>query len=229
MNLSINKLLINWGSLEGYLENGVIQSTKFGRFNQWATFGVLLFTAIKWAILIFSPQQSWLTNWLGDWGQFYGPKIVADVIIFLFATTMIAIKLLFLFSSKHPKKLFYWLDVLEYNQYNHSFDKLNLDETESQIIIKGFSVFLFVLKCFFDFLLVSFISASYVMIFILRWHNKYLVNFLISFTCFLPQHYLDVVLLFGYYGLLYLVSFKFQNVLKLKLKYKFLDLFLLSS
>lgn len=209
MSLSINKLLINWGSLDGYLKNGVIQPTKFGRINQWATFGVLLFTAIKWAILMFSPQESWLTNWFGDWGQFYGPKIVADVIIFLFATTMIAIKLLFMFSSKHLKTLFYWLDVLEYNPDNNSFDKLNLDETESQIIIKGFSVFLFILKCFFDFLLVSFISASYLLVIILKWKNQYFINFLISFTCFLPQHYLDVVLLFGYYALLYLVSVKF--------------------
>ena len=54
MSLSINKLLINWGSLDGYLENGVIQRIKFGCFNQWVNFGVLLLRAIKWAILIFS-------------------------------------------------------------------------------------------------------------------------------------------------------------------------------
>ena len=57
-NLNIDSLLINWGLLSGHLNDGIIEPTKFGRFNQWFTFLICLFTAIKWSILLFSPQDS---------------------------------------------------------------------------------------------------------------------------------------------------------------------------
>lgn len=57
-NLNINTLLINWSLMNGYSHDDVIETTKFGCFNQWFGFLVCLFTAIKWSILLFSPQDS---------------------------------------------------------------------------------------------------------------------------------------------------------------------------
>ena len=80
-NLDINSLLINWGLISGHLHDGIIEPTKFGRFNQWFTFFSCLFTAIKWSILLFNPKDSEMVNLLGDWGHVFGPKIIIDSMI----------------------------------------------------------------------------------------------------------------------------------------------------
>ena len=133
-NLDVNSLLINWGLLSGHLNDGIIEPTKFGRFNQWFTFLICLFTALKWSILLFTPKDSELVDLLGDWGYFFCPKLLIDFILIIISIFIITVKFIFLFTSK--QKMFYWLDVMEYDENTQSFNKLNLNETESKMFIK---------------------------------------------------------------------------------------------
>ena len=78
-NLNINSWLINWGLMSGHLNDGVIHSTKFGVVSFFFAFCLNTFSLIKWIILLFTAKDTLLTHYLGDWGIFYAPKLVADL------------------------------------------------------------------------------------------------------------------------------------------------------
>ena len=203
-NLDINSLLIKWSLMKGYLHNGIVQSTKFGLFNQWFTFCICLYTAIKWSILLFYPKGSKMDNLLGDFGYFYGPKIIIDVMLAFGAIYVIIVKIQLIFLSKHPKKMFYWLDTMVYNDDNHSFDKLNLNQTESKMFIKRLSLSVFLLKCFTKTFTIFFIITSVAIV--LGYQNDYLLNYLISILLFVPQLYFNIQFIYGFFVILYPVS-----------------------
>ena len=201
-NLDVNSLLINWGLLSGHLNDGIIEPTKFGRFNQWFTFLICLFTALKWSILLFTPKDSELVDLLGDWGYFFCPKLLIDFILIIISIYIITIKFIFLFTSK--QKMFYWLDVMEYDENTQSFNKLNLNETESKMFIKRLSLSVFILRCFSYVSMILFYLVNFV--FVLKYQKDYYLNYTISLLIFIPQHYINGKLIFGLLVILYPVS-----------------------
>ena len=203
-NLDINFLLINWGLLSGHLHDGIIQPTGFGRFNQWFTFFSCLFTAIKWLILLLTPKESETIHLLGDWTTAFGPKIILDSIIIFLACYIITVKLTFIFASYHSKKMLYWLDTLKYDQDTKSFNKLNLNEAESKMFIRRFSLSIFLLRCVSHVFMISFYLANFV--FVLMYRKGYYLNYLISLVIFIPQHYIDGEFIFGFLAILYPVG-----------------------
>ena len=78
-NLNINSWLIDWGLMSGYLKDEVIHSTNFGVSSCLFAFCLNTFSLIKWIILLFTAKDTLLTHYLGDWGIFYAPKLVADL------------------------------------------------------------------------------------------------------------------------------------------------------
>ena len=200
-NLNINSLLINWSLLSGQLDDGIIEQTIIGSFYQWLTFCLCIFHVIKWLILIFTPHESETSHLLGEWAYFYGPKIIIDYNIIFVALQIITVKLLFLYASKHPKKMFYWLEALAYNDDNDSFDKLNLNKTESKMFIKRLSISIFVLKIFTFTFVPFFAIVNFVLVF--KWQSNHVLNYLISLLLYLPQLYLNMQFIFGFLVLLY--------------------------
>ena len=147
-HLDINSLLIRYSLMKGYLHDGIIEPTKFGLFNQWFCFIYSFTASIKYFVQLFIPKESEMTNLLGDWGYFLGPKVVLNFIRVLVLLYIVFAKILFIFASKHSKKMFYWIDVMEYNEENQSFDKLKLNEIDSGKFIKRLSLSVFFLRCF---------------------------------------------------------------------------------
>ena len=217
-DLNINTLLINWSLICGNLHDGIIEPTKFGRFNEWATFFLTFFTGIKWGILMFYPKGTEMANLLGDWGYFFGPKVIISFMLALDACYVITTKILFLFTSKQPKKMFYWLDALQYDNDNQSFIKLKLNETESKKFIKRLSLTVFLLKCFTPALICFFVVVNFVLFF--KKQNSHHLNYLISLITFLPQMYFYIQFIFGFLVLLYPVS-----LLNIKLQFSKFNLF----
>ena len=205
-NLDINLLLINWGLMSGPLHDGVVEPTKFGRFNQWFTLFLSLFTGIKWSILSFFPKHSKMANWLDDWGYFYGPKIIIDFIIIFSEIYIIVIMFIFYLASRNTRKqkMLNWLYAMEYDQFSKSFKKLNLTKTESKMFIKRLSLSIFLLKSFTHPFLMFFIIISFVFVFIFQ--NDYQLNYIISFLCFVLQLYYNIQFIFGFLVILYPVS-----------------------
>ena len=118
------------------MHDGIIEPTKFGIFNNWFCFIYSFTASIKYFVQLFIPKGSEMVNQLGDWGYFIGPRVVINFISFLVILYIIFAEVLFIFASKHPKKMFYWIDAMEYNEENQSFDKLKLNEIDSKKFIK---------------------------------------------------------------------------------------------
>ena len=201
--LNINSLLINMGLMSGHLHDGMIASTKFGRFNLWFSFGVCIFCAVKWSILLFFPKDSEMSNWLGDWGNFYGPKLIFNSILIFLPLYIITVKILFILMSKHSEEMFYWLDVLEYGE-NESFNKLNLTETDLKKFIKRLSLSIFLFTYFLNSFVIFFVVVNLFSIF--KHHTDYIISYLISTLLSLPQVYINVQFIFGFLVMLYPVS-----------------------
>ena len=61
--------------------------------------------AIKYFVQLFIPRDSKMANQLGDWGYFFGPKIVLNFMCFLVLLYIVFTEILFLFPSKHLKTI----------------------------------------------------------------------------------------------------------------------------
>ena len=59
-----------------------------------------------------------MANLLGEWAYYFGPKIIFDSLIIFLAIYVISVKLLFVYASKHPQKMLYWLDAMEFDFVN---------------------------------------------------------------------------------------------------------------
>lgn len=210
---NINSLLINWGMMSGYLHDGMIERTTFGLINEWFSFVVYLFGAIKWSILISISQQSHLANLFGDFAYFYGPRIIINWMSALFPYYIITVKMLLIFISKHPKKMFYWIEVMEYDDDNDSFTKLNLNQVDSKMFIKRLSLSLFLLKIFTYLSCLFFIFVNFVCFF--KYQNTYHLYYFISTLCFLPQIYFHLRFALGFLVILYPVSNQLLIIFKI--------------
>ena len=208
--LDINLLLIQWSLMSGHLNDGIIEKTKFGKFNLWFCFLLCLFNGTKWSILILSPKESQMTNFLGEWAYFFGPKVIIDLIIVVATIYIIAIKIQFIFMSKNPKKMLYWIDAMTYDHDNQSFNKLNLIESQSKMFIKRLSLSLFLIQHFTYSFIIFFILVSCILVF--KRLNHHFSNYLISILCYTPLIYYNIRFLFGFLAILYPVRDNIFNL-----------------
>ena len=140
-SLDINLWLIKYGLMTGHLHDGTsIEVTENAIINQRICILLCLFTSIKWMFLIFQPEESQIVDQLGDWSPFFGPKVILDAMLIISSIHSLAIILLFNVGSRNPKRMFYWLDSMEYDPRNRNFPKMNLNDNDSKILFKRFTL-----------------------------------------------------------------------------------------
>lgn len=208
-NLSITSWLLSCGLLYGHLQNGIIDSTKFAIFKWLIAFCLSIFTAIKWIFLLSTNQESQISNLLGDWAYFYGPKLLVDLILLFCAIFVLSIFILLYFSSKHPKRMLFWLEQMDFDNENRSFNKLKLNQSDSKIFIKRMSLLRIIYKSFFCSFFAFFIISVNFSAF--KRKKSYYFYYFISSLAFCPQFYINSVCIFGFFIFFYQVSQYYFN------------------
>ena len=182
INVDINLMLINGGLMKGRYEDDVIKTIKFGTINMWFSLTLFACLTIKWMILIFYDEESLLTNYFGEFMQYFGPKVIVDSIaIIIFGNSVILI-ILFYFSSINCKKMLFWLDHMEFDNETRSFHKLGLNDSDSKRFTNQFSLLWFIIQRVAHFL--AFITLVVDLISFLIFKNEYYFYYLISIIVF---------------------------------------------
>lgn len=178
VNLDINTMLINWGLMTGRYEDGAIKTAKFGQINMAFALIVFIFEAIKWSILIFFHEDSDVAIYLGEFAQYFGPKVVTDFIAIAEPVNSIIIILLYYFTSN---KMHFWLDHMKFNAETRSFDKLDLNASDSKRFTKRFALLWFIIKCVNNFSVVFTFCTMFgsFLVFKNQYHIYYFVSILI--------------------------------------------------
>ena len=206
-DIDINSLLISWGLMPGKLSDGIIKTTKFGRFNMSFAFLLFSYETIKWIILMFYPEESQMSNYFGEFGQWFAPKLVADFILVVQPLNSIILILLFYFSLKNPDKMLFWLDFMDFDAESGRFYKLNLSESESKRFTKQFALMWFIQKRINYFL--NLFTFAVILISFLLFKHDYYIYYLFSIIGFcigvyyLANHWFNLTLiLYQVYSLL---------------------------
>ena len=145
-NVDINLMLINWGLLNGRYEDGVIKTTKQGIINRWFAFTLFTFLSIKYTLLMFIKEESEMAIYLGEFMQYFGPKIFVDFIAAVVCENSAILIMLFYMASKSADKMLFWLDHMEYDNETRCFYKLNLTISDSKRFTKRFALLWFIIK-----------------------------------------------------------------------------------
>ena len=188
-NIDINSLLISWGLMPGEYHNGVIKTTKFGLFNMWFAFLLFSWESIKWIILMFYTENSQIAIYLGEWHQYYGPKLVVDIAAASETLNSIALISLYYFSLRNQKKMLFWLDFMDFNSETRFFYKMNLRESESKKFTKQLALMWFILKQI-NYFLDLFSFATFLISFLLFKHDHYVYYLISIFSFSISVYYL---------------------------------------
>ena len=92
---------------------------------------------------MFYPEESQMAIYLGEWTQYFGPKIVVDFIVVAESVNSIILISLFYFLSQ---KMLFWLDHMTFDSETRCFKKLNLDVFDSEKFTKQFALLWFIIK-----------------------------------------------------------------------------------
>ena len=206
-DLNINSWLIKWGFMNGYLYDGQIKTTESNIINQWMVIIYMLFATTRHGALLTTPKGPQLSSQLGEWSYFLGPRLLINGICVVCGSYIFLLMAFLKFCTRNVKKMFYWLDIMEYHAENRCFTKMNLNQSDSNTFIKRISILIIILKCF----SFSFIPGLFVVncLSILKHiDNDYQLNHLVAISIFLPQHYYYINYSFGVPIILYLVSKK---------------------
>lgn len=196
-NLDINLWLINWGLMRGEYHDGIIKTTKFGVLNQLFASLLFSFELIKWIILLYNPEDSQVTHYLGDFGPNIGPKVILDTTIILECINSLI--LICYFSSKCTSK--FWLKFMHFDFDNRFFDKLDLNEIDSEKFINQFALVNFLIKNI-NYLL-SLITFSLILLTFFVLTNKYHFYYITSIIMFsigvwyLTHHWFGLLMIFN--------------------------------
>ena len=146
INVDINLMLVNGGLMKGRYEDDVIKTIKFGTINMWFSLTLFVFLSIKYTILMFCHEDSLLAIYLGEFMQYFGPKVFVDSIVTIaFGNSTIFI-MLFYFSSKNCKKMLFWLDHMEFDNETRTFHKLDLNDSDSKRFTNQFALLWFIIE-----------------------------------------------------------------------------------
>ena len=181
-NVDINLILTKWGLMKGRYQDGVIKTTKFGTVSMWFSFALFAFLTIKWTILMFSDEESLLANYLGEFTQYFCPKVVGDfIVIIIFGHSAISI-MLFYFSSKNCEKMLFWLDHMQFDNETRSFHKLGFNDSDSKRFTNQFALLWFIIQRVVNFL--AFITFITDLTSFLIFKNEYYFYYLTSISIF---------------------------------------------
>ena len=97
---------------------------------------------------MFNPENSEISIYFGEWTQWFGPKVFTDSMQASITLNTFILIFLFYFSSKQSLKMLFWLKFMEYDDDNHCFNKLNLDEIDSKKYTKRFALLAIIVKTF---------------------------------------------------------------------------------
>ena len=208
-DLNINSWLITWGYLNGYLQDGQIQPTKYNIIYQWIVIIILAINAIRFGILLSNPKGSLICYQLGDWGYFLGPRVIINGIIFLAFSYMLMLMAFFKFCARNSQKMFYWLNIMDYDYETRCYFNMNLDESDSKTFTKQSLIFINALKCFIAVCIPFFTTVISISILINM--NDYYLNKFISSLIFIFIIYHGVACCYGLPIILYLVSINLVN------------------
>lgn len=203
-NLNVNSWLINWGLMKGYLHDGIIQTTKFGLFNQRFSFVLSLYELIRWIMLFVYPIDSQVTHLLGDFGRFFGPKVIVASLLVVVAFHYMIVSLFFDFCAKKSEKFLFWIDIMQYNYGKRTFHKLALNESDSKMLVKRIAIIInMALGAAYSFALFFLISAF---ISFYYQQNSYYLTYPISIIVFYVHLNYILSIVFGFLGVISLVS-----------------------
>ena len=202
-NLNINSWLINCGFMYGHLQDGKIYFTKITICKWLIGLNISIFTAIKWAIFMFSTQDSMISDLLGDWSYVYGPKLLLNLMMLFCEIYVLFAFILFFFSLKHPKKMLFWLEQMNFDNDNRCFRKLDLNESDLKSFTKRMCLLRIIYNGFVCSLILFFIiSANYS---VFKYKKAHYFYYLISIIVFCPQFYINLYVILGFLVNLYQV------------------------
>ena len=204
--LNINYWFISWGYLNGYLKDGQIVTTKFSQIYQWTSIIIMTLNAIKFATLLCNEKGSEISNQLGDWSYFLGPRIMINGIVTICSIYIINAIFLFKFCTRNLKKMFYWLNIMEYDDDIRSFHRMNLNDSDSQLFVKRMSLFILSIKCFSFLFTIGLVFVNFLSVF--KYLNDYYINHFVSILLFVPPLHFCIGFAFGLPIILYLVRDK---------------------
>ena len=208
-DLNINSWLIKWGYMNGYLQNEQIQTTKYNIIYQLMVIIILSLNITRFFLLLLSGKKSKISKQFGDWSYFIGPRHMINGMSFICCSYIIMIIIFFKFCMKNLK-MFYWLNIMEYDFINRCFFKLNLNESDSKMFIKRIFIFVNIFKWFTYSFIIFFAFVNFLSVF--KYINEYYLNYFIGITIFLPPLYYCNGFAFGLSIILYLVSLKLLTI-----------------
>ena len=118
----------------------------------------MLFNMTRFTFLLFITKDSQISKKLGEWSYFVGPRVMVNGISAIWAVYILMVILFFKFCTQNLKKMFYWLNMMEYDAENRHFFRLNLNESDSTMFNKRIIILIITLKSF-TYLLISFFFA----------------------------------------------------------------------
>ena len=178
-------MLIKLGLINGHLKNGIVETTKFGLLMQSSNFSIAISAFIKWFILLFYPEDAQIVHVLGDFSHFFGPKIVIDTMIILDSIHCLIISSLFCYCSMKPKKLLFWLELMEFDVDKKCFAKPKFNKSDSQLFTKVFAISITLVWRFTHFMCLFNFFAAVIPAYL--YQKEYFFYYLISIICFTFQ------------------------------------------
>ena len=224
MDLNINQILMNCGLMYGIYEDGVIKATEFGMLNMAFTFTILTIQATKCFVLIFFHEDSQVAIYMGEFLQYFGPKVVVDSAACIFFTcSAISIVLFCLMSNK----MFFWIDHMEFDRETRCFHKLNLNVSDSNRFIKQLELLWLIVNpvaYFFGLITGSAVLASF-LIFKNDYYQYYLPSILLLTVAVWKFAHNLIALLLILYQVNKLIKFNKFNKLNLNCNFFVVDRF----
>ena len=116
----------------------------------------------------------------------------------------------FISHLTNPRKMFYWLDHMQFNSETRCFHKLNLNVSDSKRFTKQFALLWFIISRFAS-LIIFIVFWAILVSFLVFKHDYYLYYFISIFLLIINAYYLLV----GHWCGLTLILFQVKNLTKL--------------
>ena len=115
--------------------------------------------------------------------------------------------------------MLFWLEEMQFDNLNRFFSKLNLNESDAKVLIKGMSLLRIPYNTFvYSFIVFLIFSANYAAF---KRNKEYYFYYFISLLLYAPQLYINSFCIFGFLFILYQVSQYLINFMQLIFDYRF--------
>ena len=130
-------------------------------------------------------------------------------LIFVGYSFMLILMAFFKFCAQNSQKMFYWLNIMDYDSETRCYFNMNLNELDSKGFIKRSLFFINAVKCFTLVFMPFFIIAACISVFIHL--NDYYLNHFIGILIYFIVLYQGIAYAFGLPIILYKVSINLVN------------------